>query len=81
MADVSFEEELIERVRRLDAEKQRKVLDYVRDLERPKGESGRVFLERTQHVHIDPDDLKLMEQAIEEWCERIDDFPEVNFDE
>lgn len=70
MADISFEDEIIERVRKLDAENQRKVLEYVRSLPTPKGTPGKVFLERTRDIHIDPDDLKLMEQAIEEWCER-----------
>jgi hypothetical protein len=36
-----------------------------------KGISGREYLERTKYIHISPDDLERMRQAIED-CERID---------
>jgi hypothetical protein len=38
----------------------------------PKGISGREYLERTKDIHISPDDLELLRQAIEEECERMD---------
>jgi hypothetical protein len=55
------------------------VLEFAQGLTRPKGESGELFLQRTVSIHIDADDLRLMEQAIEAEFERVDDLPEVNF--
>ncbi len=82
MDNVSFKDRIVERLDQLSGEQQREVWEYIETLQdRPRGEPGYLFLERTKHLHIDPEDLKLMEQAIEEDCERIDDEPDVNFPE
>ena len=81
MSDISLEQEIIEAVHRMTDEQQRELLQHAHRLVRPKGISGKEFLERTRDIHIDPEDLKLMEEAIEEWCERTTDSPEVRFDE
>ena len=73
MADISFEDEIIERVRKLDSEKQRKVLDYVRDLEQPKGEPGWKLAEHARSLGFSHEDLEEMKRAIEEDCETIDE--------
>jgi hypothetical protein len=63
----TYEQELLEEARRLDPEQRRRVLAYARALRtRPKGLSGKEFLARTKDIHIEADDLKRMEQAIEE---------------
>ncbi|MBZ0281628.1 MAG: hypothetical protein K8L97_12885 [Anaerolineae bacterium] len=81
MSDITLEQEIMDVVRKLNIEEQRTVLEQARRLAEPKGEPGWLFLERTQNIHIAADDLKLMEQAIEEAFEKIDDLPEVKFDE
>lgn len=79
-ATITLEQELLDQVRKLDRNQQRRVVAYARALHtRPKGQSGAEFLERTKNIHIDADDLKRMEQAIEEAFEQISDLPEVNF--
>jgi hypothetical protein len=65
----------------MNAEQQRQVLEFTRSLKRPQGVSGKEFLERTKDIHIDPVDLKLMQEAIEEAFERPSNFPEVDFGE
>jgi hypothetical protein len=78
---ITFEQELLEAARQLDKEGQRRILAYARALRtRPKGLSGQEFLERTKDIHIDPDDLRRMEQAIEEAFEQVSNLPEVRFD-
>jgi hypothetical protein len=85
MSEMTLEQEIMVEVQKLDVDMQRHILEIVRGLTQLKnvlqGEPGWLFLERTSHIHIEPGDLKLMEEAIEEWCERIDDFPEVDFDD
>jgi hypothetical protein len=79
MDEQTLEQAIIALVHRLDAAKQRQVLEYAQGLTRPKGEPGELFLQRTVSIHIDADDLRLMEQAIEAEFERVDDLPEVIF--
>jgi hypothetical protein len=62
-------QQIIERVNRLDTDQQRKVLEFVRELERPRGVSARSLLKFAGRIA--PDDIKRMEQAMED-CERID---------
>jgi uncharacterized protein with ParB-like and HNH nuclease domain len=77
---MTIKEAIIEVVDNLDAEQQRLVLTYVQALsKRPKGLTGEEFLERTKHIHIDEDDLKQMEEAIEEAFEQVGDLPEIKF--
>jgi hypothetical protein len=63
---------ITEQIQDLTEEEQRRVLEFVRSLHRPKGVSGKEFLERTKDIRISPDDLELMRQAIEEEFEKVD---------
>lgn len=66
------EQRIFDEVRKLDSGQQQQVLAYIRSLERPRGEPGWQFLERTRDIHINPADLETMRQAIEEHCEKVD---------
>ncbi len=72
MVNSTLERELHEQLERLPEPKQREVVEYARVLaaEKPKGISGKEFLALTGT--IEPDDIALMKQAIEEECERVD---------
>lgn len=81
MAEISIERELLDILHRLDETKQKKVLDFARDLSRPRGESGKAFVEATKNLGFSKQDLAEIEQAIEEGCEIIEDDIEINFDD
>lgn len=68
----AIERELLERFHALDAGKQRRVLDFVRQLETPEGELGRDFVARTSHIKFPKEDLDDIARIIEEDEERID---------
>lgn len=84
MSEMTLEQEILTEVKKLNTDMQRHLLEIVRGLTNTSsqsiGEPGWLFLERTRHIHIPTEDLAEMAQIIEEECERIDDFPEVNFD-
>ena len=56
----------------LSEEELRRVLEFTQSLHRPKGVSGKEFLERTKDIRISSADLELMRQAIEEEFEKVD---------
>ncbi len=66
---VTLTQQIIERVNRLDAEQQQKVLEFMRELERPRGVPARSLLKFAGRIALD--DIERMEQAMED-CERID---------
>ncbi len=68
----AIEEEIIQRITHLSAEKQRRVLDFVRDLDAPQGIRGEDFIALAHELNFDPADLEEMRLAIEEGCERIE---------
>lgn len=68
----AIEQEIIERIRKLNPAQQQKVLAFVHELEKPKGELGRDFIERTKDIVISPEDLEIMRRVAEEDEERID---------
>ena len=74
MVNLSLEKELHQQLKSLPEPKQRQVLEYARSLAsapvRPRGVTGKEFLAMTGT--IEPDDIELMKQAIEEGCERVD---------
>jgi hypothetical protein len=72
MAGISYKQEILEQLDRLDTEQQRQVLAFMRSLSTPQGIPGWLFIERTKNLRIDLADLEIMKQAIEEDCERID---------
>jgi len=75
MTDVtlSVEQQIVDEVRKLNKEQQRRVLDFMHALIRPPTISGREFLERTRNIRIDPSDLEIMSQAADEDCEQINE--------
>ena len=85
MSEATLDQEIMSEVQKLDTEMQLHILEIVRGLARqkglPQGEPGWLFVERTRHIHIEPDDLQLMENAIMEDRARVYGFPKVNLDE
>ena len=78
---MSIEQEIIEVVHRMTEDQQRELLEHARRMARPKGTPGKLAVQYARELNFSPDDLAEMEKAIEEWCERIDNSPAVNFDE
>ncbi len=66
---VTLTQQIIERVNQLDAEQQQKVLEFMRELARPRGVPAQSLLKFAGRIA--PEDLDRMEQAMED-CERID---------
>ena len=67
----AIEQEIIERISKLDAEKKNRVLEFVRSLGIPQGILGEDLIARAHQVNFDPAGLEEMKQAIEEGCERL----------
>jgi hypothetical protein len=82
MDEATVEQEIVEVIHKMSPEMQRKALEYLRNLSGlPEGTPGYLAVQYAREIGFPKEDLDEMEQAIEEWCERVDDFPEVNFDE
>jgi hypothetical protein len=81
MGDQTYEQELLDHVRKLSADKQRRVLEFVKDLVKPQGTPGKLAVQYAREIHISSEDLAAMEKAIEEACEVIEDFPDVKFND
>ena len=84
MDTTTLEQEILTEVRKLDPQMQNHLLEIVRGLANPiryKGESGSSFVKAARQVDVSTEDLQLMEAAIEEWCEHVDEFPKVDFDD
>ena len=84
METKTLEQEIITEIHKLSTQEQLQVLQYVQSItktDRVMGEPGSEFVKAARQVNISSDDLQLMEAAIEEWCERVDKFPEVDFEE
>lgn len=74
MADSIIINEIVHRLENMPYELQKKVLEFassVEEVEPLKGVPGSVLLQFAGS--IDKEDLRLMEEAIEEGCERIDE--------
>lgn len=71
MLNVTVKKEIIDQIGMLDYEHQRRVLDFVRALAvtKPKGVPGKQLLPFAGTFPAD--DLKVMEQAIEDNCEKV----------
>jgi hypothetical protein len=70
--DTSIVDQVIEQLKVLPLDRQQRVLKFARTLadERPKGTSGRDFL---QFAGLIPqEDLQVMSDAIEQDCEQVD---------
>ena len=61
----AIEREIMERIRKLDQEKQQRVLEFIRSLDRPQGIPGAELIARAHLVNFDPSDLEEMKRAIE----------------
>lgn len=61
-------QQIIDRVSRLDTDQQQKVLEFVQDLERPRGASVEALLKFAGRIPLE--DIERMEQAMED-LERI----------
>jgi hypothetical protein len=61
-------QQIIDRVSRLDTDQQQKVLEFVQDLERPRGVSVEALLKFAGRIPLE--DIERMEQAMED-LERI----------
>ena len=72
MLNLTVKKEIISQIGRLDYEHQRRVLDFARALALtgPKGVPGKQLLSFAGVIPAD--DLKTMEQAIEDDCEKVD---------
>ncbi len=70
----AIEEEIIERLSKLDEEKQKRVLEFVRSLSKPEGIPGEALVTLARELNFGPDDLTEMARAIEEGCEQIDQW-------
>jgi hypothetical protein len=70
MANSSIKMEIVEQIERLPYELQRQVLDFVRELSRPKGVPGKQLLHFAGIFKTD--DLQAMSKAIEAECEKVD---------
>ena len=68
----AIEQELFERIEKLNAEQKQQVLDYVRQISQPQGELVQDFFERTKNIHFPPEDLAEIQRYIEVDEERID---------
>jgi hypothetical protein len=66
----SLQKELLDQLDKLSPQKQRRVLEFARSLSRPRGMT--VDQLYAFAGSISPEDLKLMEEAIEEGCEQIE---------
>jgi hypothetical protein len=71
MLNMTVKKEIIDQIRMLDYEHQRRVLDFVRALTvtKPRGVPGKQLLSFAGTFSTD--DLKVMEQAIENNCEKV----------
>ena len=75
MAVASIKKEILEELDDLNAEEQRRLLEYARKLphSKIKGISGTSLLSAlSSSGEISKEDLELMEKAIEEGCETVD---------
>jgi hypothetical protein len=68
----AIEQELLEQIQKLNLDQKKRVLDFVHELSRPKGELGTDFIARTQSIKFPKEDLEEIARIIEEDEERID---------
>ncbi len=70
MAAKSYEDQILDQIRKLDNHRQRQVLEFARTLgTRPRGISGREAIAVANKLNFNSDDLLRMKAAIEDACE------------
>ena len=78
---MNYEQELLQKVRKLNGEQKQRVLEYVeKQLSPIKGTPGKLALQYAREIDFSREDLAEMQAAIEEAFETIDDFPDVDLD-
>jgi hypothetical protein len=65
--------ELLSMLEKMSETQQRELLAQLRPSEKPIGEPGWLFVERTRHIHLPTEDAEDMLRVIEEGCEGIED--------
>jgi len=60
-----YKQEIIERIEGMDQVKQMRVLDFVEQLQHPKGISGAKAIQIAHEINFDAESLREMQQAIE----------------
>jgi hypothetical protein len=83
MAEISYEREILDALHKLNADQQRRVLEFAQGLTYPQGISGKQAVQYAREINFPPEDLLEMEKAIEEAFEQVEDeeINEVNLDE
>jgi hypothetical protein len=76
-----YKQELVERIERMNESQQMRVLDFVEQLQRPKGLSGAEAIRIAKEIDFDSESLNEMQRAVEEGREVIDDEPPVIFND
>lgn len=69
MADRSLQKEILDHLKNLPIEKQRRVLDFARTLAKPTGKEGKDFLHFAGAINAE--DLEIMSHTIQQGCEQI----------
>lgn len=82
---MTIKEQIIEQIDRLNEDKDeqrlREILAFVAAPNRLRGEPGWRAIQHAREIGFSHEDLAEMEAAIEEACEIIEDFPEINLDD
>lgn len=78
MAEHAFEDDLVRIMRNLNDEQQRRVLEFEQNMINPIGISGKLAIQHAREIHFDAQDLLDMKQVIEDACEQIEDFPQID---
>lgn len=77
---INYEQEILDIVRGLSDAQKQQALDYLRVLKRPQGEPGWKVVQHSRELAFDKGSLEEMQRAIDEACEMVEDFPEVDLD-
>lgn len=77
---ISYEEQILTIVRRLTDAQKKQVLAYAETVSRPPGEAGEAIVAHVQELNFDTEFLADMQRVIEEECESIEPFEDVDLD-
>jgi hypothetical protein len=72
MSTLTIKQQIIEKLELLTPEQQARALDFIASITLPPGTPGQEAVRLLSEIRIDRDDLKRMEQAIEEEFEKVD---------
>lgn len=77
---MTYEQEIMQTIKQLTPDDQRRVLDYARGLVIPEGESGARLVEHVRTLGFSSEDVADMQQAIVDHRNENRVFPEVDLD-